>query len=316
MKGFTDIPGIRVGHVSDYEAFTGCTAILVERGAVAGVDIRGSATGTQEIDTLSPLHVTPEIHGVCLAGGSAFGLEAASGIRRYLEAAGVGYPTGVAKVPIVPGAILYDLAIGKSNVRPTREMGEAAAKAANDGPVAEGSIGAGTGATVGKVNGIRNAMKGGIGTYTVSLGANILVSAIVAVNALGDVIDPETNRIIAGARRKPESKEFLDATKAIREGLRLKTPLPGNTTIGAVATNAKLTKPQATKLAQLAHHGLVRTISPAHTIFDGDTIFALSIGSETADFVTLGVAAAEAFAQAILRAVRAAKTLGNIPGLG
>src|SRR6187200_860123 len=190
MKGLTDIPGIRVGHVSDYEAITGCTAILFEGGAVAGVDIRGSATGTQEIDTLNPLHVTPEIHGICLSGGSAFGLEAASGVRRYLEGIGVGYQTGAAKVPIVPGAILYDLGIGKSTIRPTREMGEAAAKAATTGQVAEGSIGAGTGATVGKAQGMKNAMKGGLGTYTVTLPGGVLVSALVAVNALGDVIDP------------------------------------------------------------------------------------------------------------------------------
>jgi L-aminopeptidase/D-esterase-like protein len=315
MKGLTDIPGIRVGHVSDYEAITGCTAILIEGGAVAGVDLRGSATGTQEIDTLNPLHVTPEIHGICLAGGSAFGLEAAAGVRRYLEGIGAGYPTGAAKVPIVPSAILYDLGIGKSTVRPTREMGEAAAKAATTGPVGEGSVGAGTGATVGKALGMKSAMKGGLGTYTVTLPGGVLVSALVAVNALGDVIDPANAQVIAGARKSPDSREYLDATKAIREGLRMRTA-PSNTTIGVVATNVKLSKTQATKLAQLAHHGLVRTISPAHTMFDGDTLFAISVGTQTADFTTLGVAAAEAMAQAILRAVRTAKTLGGVPGLG
>jgi L-aminopeptidase/D-esterase-like protein len=315
MKGLTDIPGIRVGHVSDYEAITGCTAILIEGGAVAGVDLRGSATGTQEIDTLNPLHVTPEIHGICLAGGSAFGLEAAAGVRRYLEGIGAGYPTGAAKVPIVPSAILYDLGIGKSTVRPTREMGEAAAKAATTGPVGEGSVGAGTGATVGKALGMKSAMKGGLGTYTVTLPGGVLVSALVAVNALGDVIDPANAQVIAGARKSPDSREYLDATKAIREGLRMRTAA-SNTTIGVVATNVKLSKTQATKLAQLAHHGLVRTISPAHTMFDGDTLFAISVGTQTADFTTLGVAAAEAMAQAILRAVRTAKTLGGVPGLG
>ena len=315
MKGLTDIPGIRVGHVSDYEAITGCTAILIEAGAVAGVDIRGSATGTQEIDTLNPLHVTPLIHGICLSGGSAFGLEAASGVRRYLEGIGVGYQTGAAKVPIVPGAILYDLGIGKSTVRPTREMGEAAAKAATDGPVAEGSIGAGTGATVGKAGGMKSAMKGGLGTYTVTLPNGVLVSALVAVNALGDVIDPASGAVVAGARKSPESREYMDATKAIRDGMRMRAAA-SNTTIGLVATNATLNKIQATKIAQLAHHGLVRTISPAHTQFDGDTLFALSVGTHTADFVTLGVAAAEAMAQAILRAVRTAKGLGGVPGLG
>lgn len=315
MKGLTDIPGIRVGHVSDYDAITGCTAILFEGGAVAGVDIRGSATGTQEIDTLNPLHVTPQIHGICLCGGSAFGLEAASGVRRYLEGIGVGYQTGAAKVPIVPGAILYDLGIGKSAVRPTREMGEAAAKAATTGAVAEGSIGAGTGATVGKAGGMKCAMKGGLGSYTVTLPGGVLVSALVAVNALGDVIDPVNGHVVAGARKSPESREYLDATKAIREGLRMRAAA-SNTTIGLVATNARLSKVQATKIAQLAHHGLVRTISPAHTQFDGDTLFAVSVGTKEADFVTLGVAAAEAMAQAILRSVRTAKTLGGVPGLG
>jgi L-aminopeptidase/D-esterase-like protein len=315
MKGLTDIPGIRVGHVSDYEAITGCTAILIEGGAVGGVDIRGSATGTQEIDTLNPLHVTPEIQGLCLAGGSAFGLEAASGVRRYLEGIGVGYPTGAAKVPIVPGAILYDLGFGKATVRPTREMGQAAAMAATTEAVAEGNVGAGTGATVGKANGMKCAMKGGLGSYTVTLPGNILVAALVAVNAFGDVIDPTSSKVVAGARKTADSKEFLDAAKSIREGMRMNAG-GNNTVIGVVATNARLSKTQATKLAQLTHHGLVRTISPAHTIFDGDTLFALSVGKETADFVTLGVAAAEAMAQAILRAVRSAQTLGGVPGLG
>lgn len=316
MKGLTDIPGIRVGHVSDYEGITGCTAILVERGAVAGADIRGSATGTQEIDTLNPLHVTPEIHGICLAGGSAFGLEAASGVRRYLEGIGVGYPTGAAKVPIVPGAILYDLGIGKSTVRPTREMGEGAARAATTGAVAEGSVGAGTGATVGKSRGMKSAMKGGVGTYTVTLPGGVLVSALIAVNAFGDVIDPATGGIIAGARKSADSREFLNTTSELLKGLRM-TPAAGNsnTTIGVVATNARLSKTQATKLAQLAHHGLVRTISPVHTIVDGDTLFALSAGTEAADFMTLGVAAAEAVSQAVLRSVRTATSLGGVPSV-
>jgi L-aminopeptidase/D-esterase-like protein len=223
MKGLTDIPGIRVGHVSDYEAITGCTAIVIEGGAIGGVDIRGSATGTQEIDTLNPLHVTPELHGLCLSGGSAFGLEAASGVRKYLEGIGVGYPTGAAKVPIVPGAILYDLGIGKSTVRPTREMGQAAAMAATTDAVAQGNVGAGTGATVGKANGMKCAMKGGLGSYTVTLPGNILVSALVAVNALGDIIDPTTGKVVAGARKASDSRDFLDATKAIREGMRMKS---------------------------------------------------------------------------------------------
>ena len=314
MKGLTDIPGVRVGHISDFEAITGCTAILVEGGAVAGVDIRGSATGSQELDALSPLHITPHIHGICLAGGSAFGLEAASGVRNYLEEHGTGFAFGGARVPIVPAAILFDLGIGKPAVRPTREMGYAAAKAATTDAVVEGSVGAGTGATVGKLRGLAQCMKGGIGSFTVKLGSNVLVSALVATNAYGDVIDPKTARVVAGARKSKESRDFIDTTEAIRSGARLSQPA-GNTTLGVVATNARLTKAQATRLAALAQHGMVRTISPVHTLGDGDLVFAMSVGSETADFVSLGVAAADALGEAILRSVRQAKSLGGVPGL-
>ncbi len=316
MKGLTDIPGIRVGHVSDFEAITGCTAILCEAGAVGGVDIRGSATGTEEIATLDPGHVTPQAHGILLAGGSAFGLEAASGVRRYLERRGVGYPTGAAKVPIVPAAILYDLGIGKPDVRPTLAMGEAAAAAATDDAVKEGSVGAGTGATVGKIFGMKQAMKSGIGSFTVTLQGGVLVSSLVAVNAVGDVRDG-SGKIVAGARKSPESREFVDTVQMMLRGA---GPgglgARGNTTLTVVATNARLTKVQATKLAQFGSQGVVRAISPINTMFDGDTTFALSLGDKTADINVLGVAAAEAVAQAILRAVRLAKTLGGVPGLG
>jgi L-aminopeptidase/D-esterase-like protein len=314
MKGLTDIPGIKVGHVSDFEAITGCTVILAEAGAVTGVDIRGSATGSQELDVLSPLHITPHVHGICLAGGSAFGLEAASGVRNYLEANGVGFPFGGARVPIVPAAILFDLGIGKSNVRPTKEMGYAAAKAATSDAVVEGSVGAGTGATVGKLRGMAQAMKGGIGSYTVQVGPRVLVSALVAVNSFGDVIDPKTAKVIAGARKSRDSREFIDATAAILAGARLEKPA-GNTLLGVVATNARLTKAQATNLAALAQQGMIRTVSPVNTIVDGDLVFAMSAGSETADYMSLGVAAAEAFSQAVLRSVRMAKGLGGVPGL-
>ena len=314
MKGLTDIPGIRVGHVSDFEGITGCTVILAEGGAVTGVDIRGSATGSQELDVLSPLHITPHIHGICLAGGSAFGLEAASGVRNYLEANGIGFPFGGARVPIVPAAILFDLGIGKANVRPTKEMGYAAAKAATTEAVAEGSVGAGTGATVGKLRGMSQAMKSGIGSFTVKVGPKVLVSALVAVNAFGDVIDPKTTKVIAGARKSQESRDFIDSTAAIRTGARLET-VAGNTILGVVATNARLTKAQATTLAGLAQHGMVRTVSPVHTIVDGDLVFAMSVGSETTDFISLGVAAADALSEAILRSVRNARSLGGVPGL-
>lgn len=314
MKGLTDIAGLRVGHASDYEALTGCTVILCEKGAVAGVDIRGGATGTEEMDVMSPFHLTPHIHAVVLAGGSAFGLEAASGVRRYLEQRGVGFQTGAAVVPIVPCAILYDLAIGKANVRPTREMGEAAAAAAHDGPVGEGCTGAGTGATVGKALGLAHAMKSGIGSFTVELSGGVKVSALVAVNAWGDVVDPRTGRIIAGTRKAAGAREFANSAALVKA--RTAPAIPGrNTTLAVVATNARLTKVQAARLAQMGQQGLVRAISPVHTSVDGDLCIALATGALEAQPDALGVAAAEAVAEAILRAVRLAKTLGGVPGL-
>lgn len=316
MKGLTDIAGIRVGHASDFEGLTGCTVILCDGGAVAGIDIRGSASGTQEADVMSPLHVTESIHAVTFAGGSAFGLEAASGVRRFLEQKGVGFQTSAARVPIVPCAILYDLAFAKPAARPTREMGEAAAAAATDKAVVEGNIGAGTGATVGKLLGIKRAMKSGLGSATVNLGgdfARVKVSALAVVNAFGDVVDPKTGKIVAGARRAG-SQEFADSAVLILSGTRASFQ-PMNTTLVVVATNARLTKVDATKLAQMAQVGLARTISPVHTPFDGDLVIALSKGDETAPITALGVAAAEAVAQAILRGVRMAKALGGLPGL-
>ncbi len=315
MKGLTDIPGLRVGHVSDFDAITGCTAIICEQGAVGGVDIRGSATGTEETPTLDPLHVAPHVHAIVLAGGSAFGLEATSGVRHYLESKGFGLDVGVTKVPIVAGAILFDLSIGKSHVRPTAAMGEAAAASASTAAVAEGNVGAGTGATVGKGRGMAQAMKSGIGSYTVTLPNGVMVSSLTAVNAVGDVIDPSTGKIVAGARKSATSREFLNSAEMYKE-----RPPAGfrgrNTTLCVVATNAKLTKVEAKKLAQLGSLGMARAINPVNTMDDGDIVFALSVGSQAADISALGVAAAEAVAQSILRAVKLAKTLGGIPGLG
>jgi L-aminopeptidase/D-esterase-like protein len=312
MKGLTDIPGIRVGHVSDFKAITGCTAILFESGAVGGVDVRGSATGTQELDTLNPLHVTERIHGICLAGRSAFGLEAASGVRKYLESKKIGFAAGRFIVPIVPAAILFDLPIGDSSVRPTREMGEAAAAAATDGAVEEGCVGAGTGATIGKMFGMDRAMKSGFGTYTLKAG-RAMVSALVVVNALGDVLDPHTGRIVAGARKSKESREFANSTDAMIHGLSGGFTR-SNTTLAVVATNAKLSKTGATKFAQLASLGMARAISPVNTMSDGDITFGVSLGEVTETVDTLGAAAAEALTQAILRAVISAKTMGGVPG--
>ncbi len=318
MKGLTDIPGILVGHASDYEALTGCTVIICAGGAVAGCDIRGSATGTEEFGLLSPLHLTDRIHAVVLSGGSAFGLETASGVRRYLERKGVGFETGAAKVPLVAAAILYDLGIGKANVRPGREMGETAAVAATSGAVVEGVVGAGTGATVGKLFGMNRAMKSGVGSATVSLEgrfSGILVAALAAVNAFGDVRDPESGKLIAGARISPDSRK-LAGTSANMKKRGVEPGAAGkNTTLVVVATNALLGKTEATKLAQLAGAGMARTIDPVWTTLDGDLVISLSVGQRRVPVDVLGVAAAEAVAAAILRAVRKASSTGGLPGL-
>jgi L-aminopeptidase/D-esterase-like protein len=314
MKGLTDIPGIRVGHVSDFEAITGCTAILCEKGAMGGVDVRGFASGTQEIDTLSPSHVSDQVHGILLSGGSAFGLEAAAGVRRYLAGRGVGLAFGGQHVPIVPAAILFDLGIAKPNVHPNAAMGEAAAAAATADAVKEGSVGAGTGATVGKILGMKQCMKGGIGSFTVTLPGGVMVSSLVAVNAVGDVRDPGTGKIVAGARKAPDSREFVNTVDHMKRG-GAAGGTPRNTTLGVVATNAKLNKVQTNMLAHFASLGMARAIYPVNTTFDGDIVFALSLGEQQADINVLGVAAAEALAEAILRAVKMATTLGGVPGL-
>jgi len=314
MKGLTDIPGIKVGHVSDFDAITGCTAIICEGGAVGGVDIRGSASGTQEIDVLNPLHVADKVHAILLAGGSAFGLEAAAGVRRYLASKGIGFAFGGQHVPIVPAAILFDLGIGKPGVHPGVTMGEGAAAAAKSDAVQEGCVGAGTGATVGKLFGMTRAMKSGIGSWTVSLPGGLMVAALTAVNALGDVRDPATGKLIAGARKAADSMELADTEAAMLRGVGIGGS-GGNTALAVVATNAKLTKVQANKLAQFASLGMARTIYPVNTMADGDTVFALSCGELQADINVLGVAAATALAQAVVRSVRLARKMGGVPGL-
>jgi L-aminopeptidase/D-esterase-like protein len=315
MKGLTDIPGLLVGHASDHEALTGCTVIICAQGAVAGVDVRGSATGTEEFGLLSPRHVTDRINAVVFAGGSAFGLESVSGVRRYLAGKGVGFKTGAGPVPLVAGAILFDLGIGKKHVRPTREMGEAAAAAASDRPVAEGAVGAGTGATVGKLFGLSRAMKSGIGSFTVALPDGVLVSSLAAVNAFGDVLEPDTGRILAGARMAVDSHEFADSRRSMLAGAASSGFGRDNTTLVVVATNAQLTKVGAAKLAEFGSAGMARTISPVWTMFDGDLVIGLSVGEKKGDLNVLGVAAAEAVAQSIASAVRMSKSLGGLPGL-
>jgi L-aminopeptidase/D-esterase-like protein len=313
MKGLTDVPGILVGHATDAVALKGCTVVLCGTEGVGGVDIRGSATGSCELETLNPGAIAPNVHAIVLSGGSAFGLETTCGVRNFLEKRGIGYDVGVARVPIVPGAILFDLGIGSAHVRPTREMGEKAASLANAGPIVEGNVGAGTGATVGKIFGMKQAMKSGIGTASLTLGSGVVVAALVAVNPLGDVIDPSNGQIVAGARKSPTSREFANSAAMMRHGLN--PPSGGHTVIGIVATNARLDRVQTNKLAALGSLGVARTISPVNTMADGDITFAISLGKERASVDEVGVAAAEAMAMAVLRAVRAAKTVGGVPGL-
>jgi L-aminopeptidase/D-esterase-like protein len=324
-NAITDIPGLLVGHAQNDEALTGCTVILYEKGAVGGVDQRGGAPGTREIDALHPMHLVSKVHGIVLAGGSAFGLDAATGAMRFLEERGVGFDTRIAKVPIVPSAILFDLGIGKSDVRPDSAMGYLACQNASMEPPAEGNFGAGTGATVGKILGLSQCMKSGIGTASAEIGAGVIVGAIAAVNAFGDVIDPSNGQIIAGARCMDVGPLHIGAPGYFADTLQVMKTLigrtvlgygsRGNTVIGVVATNAKFNKEQANKVAQMAHDGLARTIRPAHTMLDGDTIFALATGEHSADVNIVGAYAAEVFAQAILRGVRAAKPVAGIPAI-
>jgi L-aminopeptidase/D-esterase-like protein len=307
----TDVPGFKVGHYTDLEAATGCTVVLCEQGAVGGVEVRGAAPGTRETDLLRPLRLVEHAHAVLLAGGSAFGLDAAGGVMRYLEEKGHGFDAGVAKVPIVPAAILFDLGIGDAHVRPDAEAGYQACLAARDGPVAEGNVGAGTGATVGKLLGPRYAMKGGLGTASQKIGKGIIVGAIVAVNAAGDVLDLETGKILAGAR-KPVGGGFVNSAERIKGSLAQTALAFTNTTIGVVATNARLSKEEVNKLAQLARDGYAYVIRPS-TMFDGDTLFALSLGDKRADLSAVGAACAEVMAQAIVRAIKKAESLHGIP---
>jgi L-aminopeptidase/D-esterase-like protein len=316
-KGLTDVPGIKVGHVTRPERPTGCTVILVEAGAVAGVDVRGSAPGTIETDLLNPLNLVQQVHAIFLSGGSAFGLDVATGVRRYLYEKKIGFETRAARVPIVPGAIIFDLGVGnRPDIWPTADCGYRAAAAATDGIVSEGNVGAGAGATIGKSAG-GVPMKGGLGTASIGVptetNATLVVAAIVAVNAVGDVIDPNTGGIVAGVRTA-DGKGFADARKLLRSGAPLQIKAGQNTTIGVVATNARLTKVQAAKVAQMAHDGLARAIYPAHTMGDGDAIFSLATGQiENSDVSRIGALAAEMMAEAIVRAVRAAEGIPGFP---
>ncbi len=288
FNGITDIPGIEVGQAQDDDALTGCTVILCRKGAVGGVDVRGSAPGTRETDLLNPVNLVDKVHAVVLAGGSAFGLEAASGVMAYLAEQKIGFGVGSNRVPIVPAAILFDLGLGSSTRHPDLEMGRAAAASAVSGIIREGNAGAGMGATVGKIFGMAGAMKSGLGTASLEIGGGVIVGAIVAVNAFGDVIDPATGRILAGARPAKVGPlhlggngpfaDTMDVLKTVAGRAILGVATRSNTVIAVVATNARFSKAQATKMAQMAQDGIGRTVRPAHTMLDGDTVFALASG--------------------------------------
>ncbi len=315
-----DVTGIKVGHYTDVRRPTGCTVILTEAGATAGVDVRGSAPGTRETDLIQPSSTVERIHAILLSGGSAFGLDAASGVMQFLEEKGIGYSTPAGKVPLVPAAILFDLQVGDPAIRPDRQAGYLACKNATAESCDEGNVGAGAGATVGKLLGFDKAMKGGTGTASIRSGGTV-VGALVAVNAVGDVVDPQSGRILAGARAA-DGKTLANTIDQIRHGKLPPSPsLKENTTIGVVATNAPLSKSQVSKMAQMAHDGLARSINPVHTPIDGDTLFALSThvspsGDSVAnvfEMIQIGALAAEAVAMAVCRAILAAKGLPALP---
>ena len=312
----TDVAGIEVGHITDRERGSGCTVVLCRDGAVGGVDVRGAAPGTRETDLLRPTNHVSEVHAVVLSGGSAFGLDSASGVVRYLAERDVGYRAGSVTVPIVPAAILFDIGIAKHRVHPQADDGYAACLNASDGVVEVGSVGAGTGATVAKTQGLDHAIKGGIGTAGVDLGNGVTVGAIMAVNAVGGVYDPDTGDLVAGPRNGLGGMDDPMETLLSGDGA-APPPFGSNTTIGVVATNATLTKEEANKLASIAHDGLALAVRPAHTMRDGDTIFAVATGTEPgkADMLRLGAAAVMCVSRAIVRGVRCATGLEEIPSI-
>lgn len=314
----TAVPGIRVGHVTHVEAATGCTVVLCPEGTVGGVDVRGGAPGTRETDLLRPMHRVEHINAVVLSGGSAYGLATADGVMRYLLEQQIGYRTRTGHlVPIVSAAIVFDLALGASDVFPDAAMGYAASAAANSDPVAQGNVGAGMGCRVGAMLGNAYASKGGLGSDAVYLPDGVVVAALVAVNAVGDVVD-EQGRILAGVRQPPDGASFPGMLNLWRNPPDMQQPALGtaeNTVIGVVATNARLSKEETNKVASMAHDGLARAVVPSHTMYDGDTLFALATGAVPVDVNLIGAYAAEVTASAIRNAVRHAETYANVRGL-
>jgi len=316
MGSITDVPGFKVGQAQDLDAITGCTVVLCPPNTVGGVDQRGGAPGTRETDLLATGQLVNQVTAVLLTGGSAFGLDAAAGVMRYCEEQKMGLNTGLGIVPIVPAAVLFDLGIGNGKVRPDAEMGYQACLNASADPPAEGNWGAGTGATVGKILSPKMATKSGIGTASIDLGGGGIVGALVAVNAFGDVVDPESGKIIAGARG---IKGYADTLKVMKSFVGKKVmgfmSGPSNTVIGVVATNVKLSKEGITRVAQMAHNGLARMVRPAFTLMDGDTCFGLSSGEVEMDLNIVGAYAAQAYQEAILNAVRKAEKAGGVPAM-
>ena len=309
----TRVQGFLVGHANDFENLTGCTVILCPPQTIGSADIRGSAAGTRQMDAMVGLHVVDEVHGVCIAGGSAFGLDAAGGAMEFLEERGRGFDVAVTRVPIVPTAVIYDLALGNCRRRPDKAMGYAACQAAKGVPQGDGSVGAGVGATVGKLLGVQQATKGGLGTSFLNGPQGLHVGALAVVNAFGDVVDPGTGTILAGARRDRDSRDFVNTAAMLRQGFIRQKFGEFNTTIGVVATNARLTREQAQKVAQMGHNALARCIRPVHTLFDGDLVFVLAQPQVDADLHVVGVLAEAALEQAILAAVKAARGLEVLP---
>ena len=306
-----DVKGLKVGQVEDEKALTGCTVVICEKGATCGVDVRGSAPGTRETDLLDPINSVQKVHAVVLSGGSAFGLESTCGVSQYLEENNIGFDVGVCKVPIVTGAVLFDLAVGNHKIRPNKEMGYKACLNASETELKQGNYGAGCGSTVGKVKGAEFAMKGGIGSYSIKLDNGIVVSALIAVNAFGDVY--EDGNVIAGVLND-EKNRLLNTYDIMKQGVMKGGFSIDNTTIGIVATNAKLTKAQCKKISQMAHDGYAKAIFPIHTPHDGDTIFTMATGKieVEADLTLLGCLATEAVEKSIINAVKSAKSIQNI----
>jgi L-aminopeptidase/D-esterase-like protein len=326
LNAITDVPGILVGHSQNEQALTGCTVIICPEGTTGGVDQRGGAPGTRETDLLHPLHLVNHVDAILLGGGSAYGLDAASGVMQYLEEQGRGIDTGPAKVPIVPAAILFDLAIGDAHVRPDKAMGYQACLNATPSPPAQGNFGAGTGATVGKILGPAQAMKSGIGTASMEIGKGVVVAAIIAVNAFGDILSPEDGAIIAGARFLQKGPVKIGSGPVFADTMGIMKNMAGrailefaarqNTIIGAIATNAKLNKEEINKVAQMAHNGLAAVVRPAHSMLDGDTIFSLATNKKKADVNIVGAYAAQVVTQAIINGVFAAAPVAKIPSAG